>query len=83
MDGRPMVMRIYPCTGGRIFILFLMYAAILFLYYYIYLKGSVDDTQLLWRDLSGSVCSLQFVGDLVWTWRAALAPLAGWTVGRI
>ena len=39
-----MVMRIYPCMAAGYFILFLMYAAILFLYYYNDLTGAVLTT---------------------------------------
>jgi uncharacterized membrane protein len=36
-----MVMRIYPCLAAGYFILFIMYAAIIFLYYYSDLKGAL------------------------------------------
>ena len=51
-----MVMRIYPCMAAGYFILFLMYAAILFLYYYNDLTGAVLTTL--------GFCGVTFLGSV-------------------
>ena len=50
------VMRIYPCLAAGYFILFLMYAAIIFLYYFNDLKGAVLT--------AASFCGITFLGSL-------------------
>ena len=75
-----MVMRIYPCMAAGYFILFLMYAAILFLYYYNDLTGAVLTTL--------SFCLVTFLGSVVAThlseiWYGLgvlLGAFTGWTV---
>lgn len=74
------VMRIYPCLAAGYFILFLMYAALLFLYYFNDLTGAVYTTLVF--------CILTCVGSVfamrlpeIW-YGAGLAAgaFAGWTV---
>lgn len=75
-----MVMRIYPCMAAGYFVLFLMYAAILFLYYYNDLAGAVLTTF--------SFCLVTFLGSIYAThlseiWYGLgvlLGAFAGWTV---
>ena len=75
-----MVMRIYPCMAAGYFVLFLMYAAILFLYYYNDLAGAVLTTF--------SFCLVTFLGSVYAThlseiWYGLgvlLGAFAGWTV---
>ena len=54
-----MVMRIYPCLAAGYFILFQMYAEILFLYYFKDLWGAIFT--------SASFCLITFLGSLVST----------------
>lgn len=75
-----MVMRIYPCMAAGYFILFLMYAAVLFLYYYNDLTGALLTTF--------SFCLVTFLGSVVAThlseiWYGLgvlLGAFVGWTV---
>lgn len=75
-----MVMHIYPCLAAGYFILFLMYAAILFLYYYNDMTGSVLTAV--------SFCAVTFIGSLfamqlseIWYGiGVVLGAFAGWTV---
>lgn len=75
-----MVMRIYPCMAAGYFILFLMYAAILFLYYYNDLTGAVLTTL--------SFCAVTFLGSVFATglseiWYGLgvlLGAFAGWSI---
>ena len=56
-----MTLRIYPCLAAGYFILFLMYAEIIFLYYFNDLKGSVfTGLAFCLGTLSGSVISSHF-----------------------
>ena len=56
-----MTMRIYPCLAAGYFILFLMYAEIIFLYYFNDLKGSVlTALSFCAGTLIGSVISTRF-----------------------
>ena len=74
------IMRIYPCMAAGYFILFLMYAAVLFLYYYNDLTGAV--MAML------SFCLVTFLGSVYAThlseiWYGLgvlLGAFAGWTV---
>ena len=75
-----MVMRIYPCMAAGYFVLFLMYAAILFLYYYNDLAGAVLTTFCF--------CFVTFLGSVfathlseIWYGLGVLfGAFAGWTV---
>lgn len=75
-----MVMRIYPCLAAGYFILFLMYSAMLFLYYYNDLTGAVLTTV--------GFCLVTFIGSIVAThlpeiWYGigvVLGSLTGWTI---
>ena len=75
-----MVMRIYPCMAAGYFILFLMYAADLFLYYYNDLNGAVLTTLVF--------CGVTFLGSVYAThlseiWYGLgvlLGAFAGWSV---
>lgn len=75
-----MTMRIYPCLAAGYFILFLMYAEIIFLYYFNDMKGCV---------LTGlAFCLITMVGSIISThfteiWYGAglvAGSFAGWTV---
>lgn len=75
-----MVMRIYPCMAAGYFILFLMYAAILFLYYYNDLAGAVMTT--------AGFCLVTFLGSVAAMQRSEiwyglgvlLGAFTGWTI---
>ena len=75
-----MVMRIYPCLAAGYFILFLMYSAIIFLYYYNDLSGAVL-TSLVF-------CLVTFIGSIlvsrlpeIWYGLGVVAgSFAGWSV---
>ena len=80
-----MTMRIYPCLASGYFILFLMYAEIIFMYYFNDMKGCV---------LTGLVfCLITLVGSIISShfteiWYGAglvVGSFAGWTVayGRL
>ena len=75
-----MVMRIYPCLAAGYFILFLMYAEMLFLYYFNDLTGALLTTSVF--------CGFTFVGSIVATYLPEIwygigvvaGAFAGWTV---
>ncbi len=75
-----MVMRIYPCLAAGYFILFLMYAALLFLYYFNDLPGAILTVL--------SFCMITFLGsfvvmDLPEIWHGmglVLGSFVGWSV---
>ncbi len=75
-----MVMRIYPCLAVGYFILFLMYSAILFLYYFNDLAGAVMT--------SVGFCGITFLGSVFATrlpeiWFGiglVLGTFAGWSI---
>ena len=75
-----LVMQIYPCMAAGYFILFLMYSAIIFLYYYNDLTGAVLT--------SLSFCLVTFLGSIVAShlseiWYGLgvlLGAFTGWTV---
>ena len=77
------VMRIYPCLAAGYFILFIMYAVILFLYYFDDLTGAVL--------ASLSFCLVTLIASIFAThleeiWYglgALLGSLAGWTVAYL
>ncbi len=74
------IMRIYPCLAVGYFILFLMYAEILFLYYFKDMKGAVLTT--------AGFCLVTFLGSIVATYLSELwygiglviGSFAGWTI---
>jgi len=78
-----MVMRIYPCLAAGYFILFLMYSAMLFLYYYNDLTGAVLTTL--------GFCLVTCIGSIAATrlpeiWYGigvVLGSLTGWTIAYI
>lgn len=74
------VLRIYPCLAAGYFILFLMYAAILFMYYFNDLPGAVISTlSFFTATLVGSMIAMNF--SEIW-YGAGLAGGAfiGWSV---
>lgn len=78
-----LIMRIYPTLAVGYFILFLMYAAILFSYYFNDLTGALLTT--------GSFCAVTFAGSLIAThlpdiWYGAgliAGAFTGWTVSYL
>ena len=78
-----MVMRIYPCLAAGYFILFLMYSAMLFLYYYNDLTGAVLTTL--------GFCLVTCIGSIAAThlpeiWYGigvVMGSLTGWTIAYI
>ena len=80
-----MVMRIYPCMAAGYFILFLMYAAILFLYYYNDLTGAVMTTAgFCIVTFLGSIAAMQ-MSEIWYGLGVVLGAFAGWTIayGRL
>ena len=75
-----MVMRIYPCLAAGYFILFIMYAVILFLYYSDDLTGAVlASLSFCLVTLIGSIFATHL--DEIWYGLGALlGSLAGWSV---
>lgn len=75
-----LIMRIYPCLAAGYFILFLMYAAILFLYYFNDMAGSVITTV--------GFCAATFLGSILAThltdiWYGVglmIGASVGWTI---
>jgi uncharacterized membrane protein len=76
-----LVMRIYPCLAAGFFIVFMMYAEMVFLYYFDDLKGSMAVAALF--------CLVTFAGSVLATQLTAiwyglgllLGGLAGWVAG--
>ncbi|RKJ41790.1 hypothetical protein D7X94_02970 [Acutalibacter sp. 1XD8-33] len=76
-----MVMRIYPCLAAGYFILFLMYAGILFLYYFNDMRGAVLTAV--------SFCVVTFLGSIlsthlpeIWYGLGVVAgSFVGWCIG--
>lgn len=80
-----MVMRIYPCMAAGYFILFLMYAAILFLYYYNDLAGAVmASAGFCLVTFLGSAAAMQ-LSEIWYGLGVLLGAFAGWTIayGRL
>ena len=73
-------MRIYPCLTAGYFILFLMYAEIIFLYYFNDLKGSVmTGLSFCLSTMIGSIISTHF--SEIWYGIGLVAGcFAGWSV---
>ena len=78
-----LIMRIYPCLAAGYFILFLMFAALLFLYYFNDMLGAILTTLLF--------CLVTFLGSLAAThlseiWYGLgllLGAFTGWTTAYI
>lgn len=76
-----LVMRIYPCMAAGYFILFMMYAALLYLYFFDDLKGALATTAVF--------CATTWIVSVIATglpdsWYGigvTVGALAGWTVG--
>lgn len=75
-----MIMKIYPCLAAGYFILFTMYAAIIFLYYFNDMTGSLLT--------AGTFCLLTLLGSIVATYLApiwygigvVIGAFAGWSI---
>ena len=76
-------MRIYPCLAAGYFILFLMYAEIIFLYYFNDLSGAVlTGVAFCLSVLVGSIISTQFQD--IWYGAGLMAgSFVGWTAGYL
>lgn len=75
-----MVMRIYPCLAAGYFILFLMYAAIIFLYYYNDLTGAVlTALGFCLVTLLGSIYATH-LSEIWYGLGVLLGAFAGWTI---
>lgn len=75
-----MTMRIYPCLAAGYFILFLMYAEIIFLYYFNDQKGSViTGLSFCLGTLVGSVVATQ-LPELWYGMGLVVGSFIGWTV---
>ena len=74
-----MTMRIYPCLAAGYFILFLMYAEIIFLYYFNDMKGCVlTGLAFCLITMAGSMVSTHFTE--IWYGAGLVAgSFAGWT----
>ena len=75
-----MTLRIYPCLAAGYFILFLMYAEIIFLYYFNDMKGCVlTGLAFCLITMTGSMISSHFTE--IWYGAGLVAgSFAGWTV---
>ena len=75
-----LVMSIYPCLAAGYFILFLMYSAILFLYYFNDMSGMVLATLSFFTvTLIGSIFAVRL--DAIWYGLGVVAgSFTGWTV---
>lgn len=78
-----LTMRIYPCLAAGYFILFIMYAEILFLYYFNDLKGAVA-TSLVFciTTLAGSVLATR-LSEIWYGLGVLVGAFAGWTMAYI
>ncbi len=74
-----MVMRIYPCLAAGYFIVFVMYAAFLFLYYYNDVAGTIITSLIFFTvTLAGSIAAMQL--PEIWHGMGlVLGGFAGWT----
>ena len=73
-------MRIYPCLAAGYFILFLMYAALLLLYYFSDLKGAIMTVLgFFFLTLFGSIYAMRLTE--IWYGIGLVAgAFAGWTI---
>ena len=78
-----LTLRIYPCLAAGYFILFLMYAEIIFLYYFNDLSGAVlTGVAFCLSVLVGSIISTQFQD--IWYGAGQMAgSFVGWTAGYL
>ena len=78
-----LTLRIYPCLAAGYFILFLMYAEIIFLYYFNDLSGAVlTGVAFCLSVLVGSIISTQFQD--IWYGAGLMAgSFVGWTAGYL
>ena len=75
-----MVMRIYPCMAVGYFILFLMYAAVLFMYYFNDLPGAVISTLSFFiATLIGSILAMN-LSEIWYGLGVLLGAFTGWTI---
>lgn len=75
-----LTMRIYPCLAAGYFILFLMYAEILFLYYFNDLKGAVLTAVFFFATtLAGSIFATH-LPDIWYGTGMLIGAFVGWTV---
>lgn len=78
------IMQIYPCLAAGYFILFLMYAAILFLYYYNDLTGAVLTTLSFFGvTLAGSLFAMKSFTEIWYGIGVVLGSFTGWTVAYL
>ncbi len=76
-----MVMRIYPCMAAGYFVLFLMYSAIIFLYYYSDLAGAVMTTfGFCLATFLGSVFAMLYLSEIWYGLGVLLGAFVGWTL---
>ena len=76
-----LVMQIYPCLAGGYFILFVMYAAIIFLYYYNDLGGSLmTSLSFCLVTLVGSIFSSRLPSPAWYGIGVVAGSMTGWTV---
>lgn len=75
-----MTMRIYPCLAAGYFILFLMYAEIIFLYYFNDLEGSLLTAAVFCvTTMAGALAATHF-SDIWYGIGLVLGAFAGWTI---
>lgn len=74
------VMRIYPCLAAGYFIVFIMYAALLFLYYFSDVSGTIFTVlSFFFVTFAGSIIAMRL--PEIWQGMGLVAgALAGWTV---
>ena len=76
-----MVLRIYPCLAAGYFILFIMYSAIIFLYYFSDLTGSLLTSFSFWLcTLIGSYFSSRFLPEAWYGLGLVFGAFVGWCV---
>lgn len=75
------IMQMYPCLAAGYFILFLMYAAILFLYYYNDFTGAfLTALSFLLVTLAGSIFAMKMLMEIWYGLGVILGSFTGWTV---
>lgn len=79
-----LVMRIYPCLAAGYFILFIMYSAIIFLYYYSDLTGALLTAfTFCFITFLGSVFSSRMMPDTWYGLGLVIGAFAGWGMSYI
>lgn len=77
------IMQIYPCLAAGYFILFLMYAAILFLYYYNDMTGAVLTSLSFFSvTFAGSIFAVR-LSEIWYGIGVVLGAFTGWTVAYL